>query len=153
MALARRSPFRSPGRTAAISPISNTIGGNTSAAHADCPGRSRCNSCCLEAADQALQDAGYDEKPFDRTRVGVVVGTEFGGDFAFQLQMALRLPEMERNRWHDPTRPRRRRRRFAGHIERSSRERLIQPLAGADRRKRQLQHQFAGFPDQQDVAT
>ena len=50
----------------------------------------------LEAADQALQDAGYRERPIDRQRVGVVVGTEFGGDFAFQLQMALRLPDMER---------------------------------------------------------
>ena len=48
----------------------------------------------LEAADQAFKDAGYDKKPFDRTRVGVVVGTEFGGDFAFQLQVALRLPEI-----------------------------------------------------------
>jgi acyl transferase domain-containing protein/NAD(P)-dependent dehydrogenase (short-subunit alcohol dehydrogenase family) len=50
----------------------------------------------LEAADQALKDAGYDKKPFDRTRVGVVVGTEFGGDFAVQLQMGLRLPHMGR---------------------------------------------------------
>jgi len=50
----------------------------------------------LEAADQALQDAGYDKRPFDRTRVGVVVGTEFGGDFALQLQMGLRLPHMGR---------------------------------------------------------
>ena len=48
----------------------------------------------MDAADQALRDAGYDKKPFDRTRAGVVVGTEFGGDFAFQLQMALRLPDM-----------------------------------------------------------
>ncbi len=48
----------------------------------------------MDAADQALADSGYDRKPFDRTRAGVVVGTEFGGDFAFQLQMALRLPDM-----------------------------------------------------------
>ena len=34
----------------------------------------------LDAADQALQDAGYGaDKPFDRARVGVVVGTMFGG--------------------------------------------------------------------------
>jgi folate-binding protein YgfZ len=50
----------------------------------------------LEAADQALQEAGYDKRPFDRTRVGVIVGTEFGGDFALQLQMGLRLPHMGR---------------------------------------------------------
>ena len=48
----------------------------------------------MESADEALRDSGYDKKPFDRTRAGVVVGTEFGGDFSFQLQMALRLPDM-----------------------------------------------------------
>ena len=50
----------------------------------------------MDSADQALRDAGYDKKAFDRTRAGVVVGTEFGGDFAFQLQMALRLPDMDK---------------------------------------------------------
>jgi len=50
----------------------------------------------LEAADQALKDAGYDRRPFDRPRVGVLVGTEFGGDFGLQLQMGLRLPHMGR---------------------------------------------------------
>lgn len=48
----------------------------------------------LDAADQALIDAGYNEKPFDRSRVSVLVGTEFGGDFAFQLQVGLRIPDM-----------------------------------------------------------
>ena len=47
----------------------------------------------LDAAEQALVHAGYDQRPFDRTKVGVVVGTFFGGDFATQLQMGLRLPE------------------------------------------------------------
>ncbi len=47
----------------------------------------------LDAADQALQDAGYDRRAFDRRRTGVVVGTCFGGDFAGQLNRALRLPE------------------------------------------------------------
>ncbi|MCG8587652.1 MAG: SDR family NAD(P)-dependent oxidoreductase, partial [Pirellulales bacterium] len=51
----------------------------------------------LEAADQAMTDAGYDKKDFDRTRCGVLVGSEFGGDFAFQLQLGLRLPELERH--------------------------------------------------------
>jgi acyl transferase domain-containing protein len=51
----------------------------------------------LEATDQAMQDAGYDKKEFNRENVGVVVGTEFGGDFAFQLQMGLRIPELERH--------------------------------------------------------
>ena len=50
----------------------------------------------LEAADQALADAGYDKRPFDRKRATVVVGTEFGGDFSIQLQMGLRLPEMQK---------------------------------------------------------
>ncbi len=51
----------------------------------------------LEATDQAMQDAGYDQKAFNRENVGVVVGTEFGGDFSFQLQLGLRLPELERH--------------------------------------------------------
>lgn len=51
----------------------------------------------LEAADQALQDAGYHEREFHRENTGVVVGTEFGGDFAFQLQLGLRLPELQRH--------------------------------------------------------
>ena len=50
----------------------------------------------LEAADQALRDAGLDTKSFDRSRTGVVVGTEFGGDFAHQLLVGMRLPEMAR---------------------------------------------------------
>ncbi|HEX4142344.1 MAG TPA: SDR family NAD(P)-dependent oxidoreductase [Pirellulales bacterium] len=48
----------------------------------------------LEAAEQALADAGYDRKPLDRERCGVMVGTEFGGDFCDELEMGLRLPEM-----------------------------------------------------------
>ncbi|MEX0679047.1 MAG: SDR family NAD(P)-dependent oxidoreductase [Pirellulales bacterium] len=51
----------------------------------------------LEAADQAMQDAGCDQRAFDRENVGVVVGTEFGGDFSGELQMGLRLPELERH--------------------------------------------------------
>jgi acyl transferase domain-containing protein len=47
----------------------------------------------LDAADQALRDAGLHDSPYDTQRVGVVVGTVFGGDFANQLQMGLRLPE------------------------------------------------------------
>ncbi len=54
----------------------------------------------LDAADQALASAGYDKRKFDRTRVGVIVGTIFGGDFAAQLQMGLRLPE-----WNKLMRP------------------------------------------------
>ena len=48
----------------------------------------------LDAADQALHDAGLHMKSFDRSRTGVVVGSEFGGDFAHQLLVGLRLPEM-----------------------------------------------------------
>ncbi|MCA9116185.1 MAG: polyketide synthase, partial [Planctomycetaceae bacterium] len=48
----------------------------------------------LDAADQAFRDAGYDkDKPYDRMRTGVVVGTVFCGEFADQLQMGLRLPD------------------------------------------------------------
>ncbi len=49
----------------------------------------------LEAAEQALADAGYDHKPWDREKCGVVVGTEFGGDFCDQLEIGLRLPEIK----------------------------------------------------------
>lgn len=49
----------------------------------------------LDAAEQALLDAGYDRKPFDRQMCGVVVGTEFGGDFCDHLEIGLRLPEMQ----------------------------------------------------------
>ncbi len=51
----------------------------------------------LDATDQAMQDAGYDQRAFQRENVGVVVGTEFGGDFSFQLQLGLRIPELERH--------------------------------------------------------
>ncbi|MBX3439062.1 MAG: polyketide synthase, partial [Planctomycetaceae bacterium] len=50
----------------------------------------------LDAMDEAFAEAGYDQMDFDRLRAGVVVGTEFGGDFAFQLQLGLRLPELQR---------------------------------------------------------
>ena len=51
----------------------------------------------LDAVEQALCSAGYDKKPFDRTRTGVVVGTMFGNDFAGQLNLALHLPEVEQD--------------------------------------------------------
>ena len=47
----------------------------------------------LEAADSALADAGFKNETWDRTRVSVVVGTMFGGDFSNDLQIGLRLPE------------------------------------------------------------
>jgi acyl transferase domain-containing protein len=50
----------------------------------------------LEAADAAIADAGGPQAGLDRTRTAVVVGTLFGGDFANQLQMGLRLPETAR---------------------------------------------------------
>ncbi len=50
----------------------------------------------LDAADEALRDAGYLEKPFDKTRTGVIVGTIFGGEFVVQLQMGLRLPDFRK---------------------------------------------------------
>ena len=47
----------------------------------------------LEAADAALAGAGLNDETWDRTRVSVVVGTMFGGDFSNDLQIGLRLPE------------------------------------------------------------
>ncbi len=50
----------------------------------------------LEAAEQALTDAGFDRSSAQqRERCGVIVGTEFGGDFCDQLEMGLRIPEMQ----------------------------------------------------------
>ena len=49
----------------------------------------------LDATEQALQDAGYDQRPLDRSRVGVVVGAMFGDEFSQQLNMALRLPQFQ----------------------------------------------------------
>jgi acyl transferase domain-containing protein/NAD(P)-dependent dehydrogenase (short-subunit alcohol dehydrogenase family)/acyl carrier protein/3-hydroxymyristoyl/3-hydroxydecanoyl-(acyl carrier protein) dehydratase len=50
----------------------------------------------LDAADQALRDAGLDARPFDRQRAAVVVGSVYGGDFACDMQMGLRIPEFQR---------------------------------------------------------
>jgi acyl transferase domain-containing protein/acyl carrier protein len=47
----------------------------------------------LAAADAAIADIGGPQAGLDRIRTGVVVGTLFGGDFANQLQIGLRLPE------------------------------------------------------------
>ena len=49
----------------------------------------------LDAADQALANAGYADKPFDRKRTGVVVGAIFGGDFTDKLQMGIHLPDFQ----------------------------------------------------------
>lgn len=52
----------------------------------------------LDAADQALQDAGYSkENPFDRMKTGAIVGTIFCGEFAEQLQMGLGLPHFRKH--------------------------------------------------------
>ncbi|MGM0487266.1 MAG: beta-ketoacyl synthase N-terminal-like domain-containing protein [Planctomycetota bacterium] len=51
----------------------------------------------LDATEQALEQAGYLKKEFDHRRVGVIVGTIFGGDFPNQLQVGLRLPEFGRS--------------------------------------------------------
>jgi len=51
----------------------------------------------LDAADQALRDSGYDARPFDRQRAGVVVGSVYGGDFACEMQMGLRIPEFQKH--------------------------------------------------------
>ncbi len=51
----------------------------------------------LDATDSALADAGYDQKPYDRERVGVVVGTVFGSDFCEHLQMGFCIPDFCRD--------------------------------------------------------
>jgi acyl transferase domain-containing protein/NAD(P)-dependent dehydrogenase (short-subunit alcohol dehydrogenase family) len=47
----------------------------------------------LDATDAALADAGYDKSPYDKSRVGVVVGTLFGSDFGEQLEMGFRIAD------------------------------------------------------------
>ncbi|WP_158265410.1 type I polyketide synthase [Blastopirellula marina] len=49
----------------------------------------------LDAAEKALADAGYDRDSIPQELAGVVVCTEFGGDFSDNLEMGLRLPEMQ----------------------------------------------------------
>ncbi len=49
----------------------------------------------LDAVEQAFVEAGYGEREFNRQRTGVVVGALFGGDFSYQLQLGLRLPEFQ----------------------------------------------------------
>lgn len=51
----------------------------------------------LDVVDQALRDAGLadDDRSWDRRKTGVIVGTEFLGEFAIQLQVGIRLPEFQ----------------------------------------------------------
>lgn len=51
----------------------------------------------LDAAVQALRESGYSQRRFDKAGAAVVVGTTFGGEFANQLQVDLRLPEFRRD--------------------------------------------------------
>ncbi|WP_372411376.1 SDR family NAD(P)-dependent oxidoreductase [Streptomyces luteireticuli] len=46
----------------------------------------------LEAARRALRDAGYDERPFDRSRASVVFGAEAGSDLANATTLRTVLP-------------------------------------------------------------
>ena len=50
----------------------------------------------LDAVEQAFQEAGLHQDSLDRSRVGVVVGTRCGGEFANQLLLGLRLPEFQK---------------------------------------------------------
>ena len=51
----------------------------------------------LDATSMALREAGYEDKPFDRSRATVVIGTLFGSEFGNQLHCGLRLPELRRD--------------------------------------------------------
>ncbi len=48
----------------------------------------------LDAAAQAMADAGYDQKEYDRTKVGTIVGSIFSSNFAADTFLAVRLPEI-----------------------------------------------------------
>ncbi len=48
----------------------------------------------LESASDALEDAGIDLGSTDRTRVATIMGTTFGSDYALELSLAIRAPEL-----------------------------------------------------------
>jgi NAD(P)-dependent dehydrogenase (short-subunit alcohol dehydrogenase family)/3-oxoacyl-(acyl-carrier-protein) synthase len=50
----------------------------------------------LDAAEQALTDAGCVGDKLDSRTTGVVAGTEFGGDFLRRLHLLLRLPKLDK---------------------------------------------------------
>lgn len=50
----------------------------------------------LDVVDQALVDAGFDGGKLDGRRVGAVVGSIFGGGFAVDTYLGVRLPEFRR---------------------------------------------------------
>lgn len=47
----------------------------------------------LDAVDQAITDSGIPRDQLPIKKMGVIVGTVFGGEFGNQLQMGIRLPE------------------------------------------------------------
>lgn len=50
----------------------------------------------LDAARQAIDEAGYRNRPYNQDTTAVVVGNIFGGEFGNQLTIGLRLPELRR---------------------------------------------------------
>jgi len=50
----------------------------------------------LDATTQAFAEAGYDCRPFDKSRTAVVIGSAFGSEFSNQLAIGMRLPELRR---------------------------------------------------------
>ncbi len=52
----------------------------------------------LDAVDQSRREWGLEkERSTDRQRIGVVIGSVFGGEFSNQLQIGLRLPEIAKH--------------------------------------------------------
>ncbi|MDR1493924.1 MAG: hypothetical protein LBT05_14580 [Planctomycetaceae bacterium] len=51
----------------------------------------------LDAVNEALTISGMSQTPEERRRMGVVVGTGFGGDFASQMNVVLTLPVFLKN--------------------------------------------------------
>ncbi len=78
-----------------ISPTTSTTGASTKFHPSNCASQSL-QFMLLEAAEQALREAGYMEKEWNRQRTAVVVGAIFGGDFGNSLYAGLRLPEFKR---------------------------------------------------------
>ncbi len=147
-ARANRFPRTCP--AADSSPTMPTTGGGTSSRPSKSSRPTRCSSCCWTPPSKRWPDAGYDRRPLDRNRVGVVVGAMFGDEFSQQLNMALRLPEFQRTLRAIADRA-----RISGRRDRRTRQALRKTAApahaGPGRRDRQLHQQHAGLADHQIV--
>ena len=111
----------------------------------------RCSSCCSKLPSRRWPMPAILPAPFDRERCGVVVGTAVGGDFCDELEMGLRLPEMQRRARRPAARSGDCRPSASPPSTPSFADTLLRHVALACRRNRQLHHQHAGFASHQNT--